>query len=459
MTIAGLVATGTAIPSQAAPADDIADRLRAIPGMKVLEEKPSGAEGYRFFLLSYRQPADHRRPGKGWFEQRLSLMHRDTGRPMVLHTSGYDLTTSPFRAEPTQLVEGNQISVEQRFFSPSRPSPADWSKLTIWQAATDHHRLVKALKRVYGRKWVSTGASKGGMTSVYHRRFYPSDVDATVAYVAPNDVDNAEDSAYDRFFATVGSDRACSDRLKGVQRTVLKRRAEFGKRYEAYAAKNGFTFRNLGGVDRALEATVLDVEWAFWQYSLESDCPKVPSPKASDDVLWNFVDSTASWSFYTDQGLEPYIPYYYQAGTQLGAPEPKFRYLRDVRRHPDVYRPRAFVTPELRRQMRFQPKAMADIDRWVRTEGRRLMFLYGGNDPWKAEPFRLGRGTRDSLWYEIAGLNHSGRLIQHLPAGKREQAVAALRRWLGVGTAGGAQVRKLGPVDSFDELQVRRPRL
>ncbi|SEG59005.1 PS-10 peptidase S37 [Thermomonospora echinospora] len=459
VTVAGMLGVGTAIPSHAAPAGDIVERLNAIPGMKVLWERPSGAADYRFFLLSYRQPADHRKPGTGTFEQRFTLLHKDTGRPMVLHTTGYNLRETASRSEPTQLLEGNQISVEQRFFTPSRPQPADWSDLTIWQAATDHHRLVKALKPVYSAKWVSTGASKGGMTSIYHRRFYPADVDATVSYVAPNDVVNSEDKAYDRFFEKVGSDPSCRNALKDVQHEVLERRAEFVPRYEAYAKENGFTFGNLGNADRALEATVLDVEWAFWQYSLEADCAQVPSANASTDTLWDFVDSVAGFSFYTDQGLAPYLPYYFQAGTQLGWPEPKFRYLKDVRNYPEIYRPRAFMPADLRAQMRFNPVVMADIDRWVRSHGNRLMFLYGGNDPWGAEPFRLGRGTRDSLWYEVPGLNHSAQLIRALPAGQREQAIAALRRWAGVGDTASVRLKGVSPLDGYDELQVRRPPL
>ena len=42
---------------------------------------------------------------------------------------------------------------------------------------------------------------------------------------------------------------------------------------------------------------------------------------------------------------------------------------------------------------RFKPLTMADIDLWVRHSGRQLLFVYGGNDPWGAEPFHLGRGT------------------------------------------------------------------
>ena len=111
--------------------------------------------------------------------------------------------------------------MEYRFFTPSRPKPADWSKLDIWQAASDQHRIFKALKKIYGKNWLATGGSKGGMTATYYRRFYPNDMDGTVAYVAPNDVRNDEDSAYDDFFEKVGTTE-CRDRLNAVAARDLR---------------------------------------------------------------------------------------------------------------------------------------------------------------------------------------------------------------------------------------------
>jgi hypothetical protein len=458
LLLMGLISSAaSAQASPSATEGDILARLKAIPGIKVLAERPTNP-GYRYFLLSYRQPVDHRHPERGSFDQRFTLLHKAVDRPMVLYTTGYNLNDLPtFRSEPAQLIDGNQISVEQRFFTPSRPEPADWSKLNIWQAATDHHRLVTALKKIYSEKWISTGASKGGMTSVYHSRFYPQDVDGVVAYVAPNDADNKEDSAYDRFFQTVGTDPQCRQRLKGLAAESLKRRPAMLAKYEAAAAEQGLTFGNLKTADRAFEASVLDLEWGFWQYSLQSACANVPDPKTvTTDKLYDFVDQISGFSFYSDQGLAPYIPYYYQAGTQLGWPYPKFENLRGLAKYPGLYQPRAFVPAEL--SMRFDPSVMRDVDHWVRDHGRHLMFLYGGNDPWGAEPFRLGRGSRDSHWYEVAGLNHNGRLIGFLPQTERAEATSALQRWAGV--SGQQQARTLNSTfDTYDELQANRPPL
>ncbi|MCO8276849.1 aminopeptidase [Actinoplanes sp. TRM 88003] len=408
-------------------ADDLLDRLKAIPGLTVVSE--SRPTGYRFFVLSYRQPADHRHPGQGTYEQRLTLLHRSADAPVVLATGGYGLAANPQpgRTEPTRLLDANQVSVEHRFFTPSRPSPADWSDLTIWQEASDEHRIVTALKSIYATKWIQTGASKGGMTSVYHRRFYPNDIDGVVAYVAPNDSLNDLDGAYDKFFRTVG-DAACRSALDNVQKEALKRRDRLVPRLTAEAAARGWTFnRTIGTADRSFEMTVLDTVWAFWQYSLAEDCADVPPATATDDELYNWINGVAGWSFYTDQGLEFYWPYYYQAATQLGWPSLRFDHLRNLRRYPGLYTANSSLPPELRRP--HNPLPMLDVDLWVRTLSQRMMFIYGENDPWGAERFTPSR--RDSALYVAPGANH-GANISRLTPSEAAAATATLRRWAGV---------------------------
>ncbi|MBO2445774.1 aminopeptidase [Actinomadura barringtoniae] len=449
-------AQGNARTTAASPAGDIAAQLKAIKGMTV-EEKPSTLPGYRWFWLKYRQPVDHRNPKGRWFEQRIMLEHKDAARPMVLYTSGYDTPETMFKSEPTSLVDGNQISVEYRFFTPSRPEPAVWKKDTIWQAATDEHRIVTALKKIYKAKWISTGASKGGMTATYHKRFYPKDVDGSIVYVAPNDVNNNDDHAYDNFFKTVGTDPQCRTHVKQLAREFLKRRPAMLKRFKAAAAANKQTFKILRTPDRAFENSVMDYEWGFWQYHLQADCKTLPAVNASDDDLFKSLDDISGVSFYTDQGLSPYIPYYYQAGTQLGWPTPQFKSLRPLLRYEKSYQPRTYVPRSI--PMRFDGgKAMRDVDSWVRGHGSRLMFLYGSNDPWGSERFRLGKGSRDSYVYTAPGMNHSGRLIAALPAAQRAKATADLLRWANV-TAPANALSVTGN-DSVDVLQLQgRPPL
>ncbi|MFE9843444.1 aminopeptidase [Streptomyces goshikiensis] len=428
MGAAGFTAqAATAAGPAAGP--DIKDQVLAVPGMSLVEEKPY--PGYRFFVLNYTQPVDHKNPWKGTFQQRLTLLHKDTSRPTVFFTSGYNVNTSPRRSEPTTIVDGNQVSLEYRFFTPSRPDPANWANLDIWQAASDQHRIFTALKKIYTKNWLATGASKGGMTATYYERFYPRDMDGVVAYVAPNDVVNNEDSAYDRFFTKVGT-KECRDKLNAVQREALVRRDALEVKYATTAAGNGWTFNTVGNLDKAYEAVVLDYVWAFWQYSLLSDCAGIPTAAtATDQEIWDSIDTISGFSAYTDQGLETYTPYYYQAGTQLGAPTIKLPHLGGLSRY-GYQGPRNFVPRDI--PMSFQPKAMTDVDNWVRENANQMLFVYGQNDPWGAEPFHLGYGVRDSYVMIAPGANH-GASVSKLLDGERTLATAKILQWAGVAPA------------------------
>ncbi|MHC3470413.1 S28 family serine protease [Streptomyces sp. 7R007] len=439
----------TAAEPEATGTTDIKQQLLSVPGMSLIEEKPY--PGYRFFVLNYTQPVDHRDPSKGTFQQRITVLHKGVDRPTVFYTGGYNVSTTPSRREPTQIVDGNQVSMEYRFFTPSRPDPADWSKLDIWQAAGDQHRIFKALKKIYPKNWISTGGSKGGMTATYYERFYPRDMDGVVAYVAPDDVVNDEDSAYDRFFATVGT-KECRDRLNAVQREALVRREPLEKKYAAYAADNGYTFTTIGSLDRAYEAVVLDYVWGFWQYSLLSDCDTVPADakNATDQEIWDSVDTISGFSFYTDQGLEPYTPYYYQAGTQLGAPTIHFPYIEKKYVRYGYQPPRNFVPRSI--PMRFQPWAMRDVDTWVRHHAHHMLFVYGQNDPWGAERFGLGKGAEDSYVLTAPGLNHGANVAGLVP-GQKALATARILDWAGVSPAAVTAAKPLARYDA--KLDVR----
>ncbi|MGW2920074.1 S28 family serine protease [Streptomyces angustmyceticus] len=451
----GTAGAGTAPAGAATAAEpktgDIKDRILSIRGMSLVEEKP--VDGYRFFVLNYTQPIDHRHPSKGTFQQRLTLLHKSVDRPTVFFTSGYNVNTTPSRSEPTKIIDGNQVSLEYRYFTPSRPSPTDWKKLDIRQAADDQHRLFTALHRIYDKNWIDTGGSKGGMTATYYRRFHPHDMNGTVAYVAPNDVRNDEDSAYDRFFQTVGTARCRAD-LAAIEREALVRRKEMVARFQEWADKEKQTFKTVGSADRAYEVMVTDLVFGFWQYQpADTACAEVPKPGVSTDDLWKWMDKVGGFDSYTDQGMEPYTPYYYQAGTQLGEPGYRYPQLAGLLKYPGINNSRSFVPKDI--PMRFDKRAMPDIDHWVRHHANRMMFVNGQWDPWSSEHFEVGRGARDSYVFTVPGGNH-GSNIAKLPEADRTKATAELLDWAGVQAPGGGAT-SLAPYDKqLDKQEVRR---
>jgi hypothetical protein len=447
-------ASGWTDPARS-PTPSLLERLSSIEGMTV-ERELSAPAGHRFFSLRYVQPVHHWDATQGTFEQRLTLLHRAEDAPVVLASTGYSIGLRVSRAEPTRLLEANQVTVEHRFFAPSRPGAASWKRLNVQQAAADHHRVVRALQPVYGAPWVSTGASKGGMTSIYHRRFYPGDVVATVAYVAPHHVEREEgpSGAHATFLATVGEDPSCNAALARVQRDVLLRRAELVPLLERYARDRGLDF--VGGAARSLEVMAVDAPFIFWQYGGAAGCRSIPAADATASALFRFLDATVGIASYSHQDADRYIPYYYQAGTQLGYPQTDVLHLADLLTFADVQEPRFYVPAEI--PVEYRPIAMRDIDDWVKQRGERLMLIYGEHDPWSAEPFEFGPGTRDSHRYTVPRGNH-GATIGQLPAGLRDEAIARLRGWVGRSLTPEPRAIAENELDAVYDLMVVRPRL
>ena len=400
---------------------NIEDQLAAIPGMSV-EERESSLEGYRFFVLQYEQPADHSNPGAGTFLQFLTLYHRDTEAPMVFGPLGYTNSVNIFNSELTEMLDANQLFVEHRFFGNSRPAPTDWSLLTIEQAAADHHRIVEAFKPIYGSTWISTGFSKGGMTAVYHRRFYPDDVYATVPFVAPI-LFGAPDGRFLEVVANLGEPE-CRDALITTQREALIRRQEMA---DLIQQEYGFLSYDRLGLDGAMDVTVLETPFVFWMVLGEDFCSSIPTADASDREIFDFIDSTGWWASYSDPMVEAYEPYVYQAYSQTGYAAIAEENLEDLLlTGPD--REDASLPPG--EDPVFDPEVMPEIAQWVATEGTRLLFLYGENDPWTGGAFELGQ-AEDSYQFFDPGGTH-GTFIATLEPDDQEAVMEILQRWTGI---------------------------
>jgi hypothetical protein len=424
--VAASVCASTWLDPIVAAADDLVGRLLSVPGLTIVSEDAT-QPGFRVFVLSFEQRVNHSVASKGTFPQRLLLRHRSLSAPMVVTTEGYSLADMAPRSEPAQMTDGNELRIEHRFFLPSRPDPADWRDLTIEQAAADHHRIIVALKQVYRGRWLTTGRSKGGQAAIYHRRFYPDDVDGTIAYVAPNDVIDHRDE-YIAFLEQVGT-AECRQKVSAFQREALVRRAEIVPMMQALADANGHTYVILGSAERALDLHVVDWSIGFWMHGGQEFCALIPPPSAPTEFIFAGLDAVLGFAFYTDQGIAPLVPAAYQAGTQIGYPTLPEDHLADLLLFPGEDVPRSFLPADIQ-MPRLDRAAMRDIDVFVRTFGSELMFIYGENDPATAEPFRRGPSTDDSFWYVVPGGNHMAR-IAGLPAARREEAMHTIRRWAG----------------------------
>src|SRR5690606_1604189 len=157
------------------------------------------------------------------------------------------------------------------------------------------------------------------------RRFYPDDVDGTVPYVAPISF-GAPDPRYVPFLDTLGP-ADCRNKVRAAATEMLaNRRDDFLQRAEAQATEYNFAYTRVL-LGPAVESSIFNLEWSFWQYFGVTACPSVPEATASDDALWKFLDDVSPVSDNADARIEQFEAYYYQAYHQLGYPDGGAAYL------------------------------------------------------------------------------------------------------------------------------------
>jgi len=406
---------------------DIVAQLQALPNVVSVTEQTSRYTSHRLFIIEFDQPVDYCAPKERRFTQTATLLFNgDHAAPMVFRTAGYGISRNPYVTEPVALLpSANQLTLEHRFFGPSTPNPVDWKALTVEQAAGDHHRVIQSLKRIFPGKWITTGASKDGMTAVFHRYFYPDDVDGTVAYVAPLMFSRA-DERFPPFVDSLG-DPSCRDALKTYQRTLLQRRSEIEPEFASYAAAN-FTSLDIFGVSKTLDYSTLESRFGFWMFGSASMCASIPPPAAPPADLFQFLVDIGAAQSMTDANLTSDQAYYYQSATQLGSTLDSQDHLLDLTGGVpiddliELYPPYGVAKD-------YDPSLMEKVDAWMKDSASRVLLVYGSADPWSAAAMTVS-ATNESYRFFVQGGNHYSR-IQPLDPASRQAAYDAMAKWAG----------------------------
>src|SRR5262245_44315270 len=90
------------------PPPDILTALQALANVADATEMPTQTAGYHYIVVHFVQPVDHADPASATFLQEVSLLHKDTARPLIVHTSGYSDYYKDRLVELTNLLGGNQ---------------------------------------------------------------------------------------------------------------------------------------------------------------------------------------------------------------------------------------------------------------------------------------------------------------------------------------------------------------
>lgn len=379
----------------------------------------------KVYELRIKQPIDHSHPEKGYFYQRAFLSHKNTNSPMLMYISGY-YQDRAHKNELSKLLNANQLSIEHRYFGPSSPDSLDYRYLNLEQATADLHHINELFHQIYKGKWISTGISKGGATTIFYKYFYPSDVDVAIPYVAPINREYEDKRIY-AFLDTIGSQQ-CRKKITAFQKRLLKNRAQVLPLIDMYSRGAGLKFTYLT-MEQAFEYSVLEYPFAFWQYGAPEK--EIPSDKCPLTDAVSYLMKVSDIKSFSDAEVDHYLSHYYQSATEMGyygyRTEP---FKNDLKALPLQPHPYAAIVPK-NIPATFDGSLLKKVNEWVTTHGNRMIYIYGGIDTWTSTGVPPSDKV-DARWFILKGKDHATARFANMTDEEKKAFIDTLEKWLSI---------------------------
>ena len=399
-------------------------KINAISAIKEIRPLET-SEFSEKYVTYFTQPLDHRHPEKGSFRQRVIVSHIGFVRPTVIVTEGYGAAyalRSQYREELSKLLNANMIFVEYRYFLESTPEPKDWQYLTAENSADDLHAITTAFKNIYPGKWIATGISKGGQTTLLYRTFYPDDVDISVPYVAPLCY-GVEDGRHEPFLHKVSTPENRKI-IEDFQLEALKRKATLLPRFEKYCTEKNYSFR--APIEEIYDYSVLEYSFALWQWG--TPISSIPATTASDDEIFSHLLAISEPGYFTADS--PNASFFVQAARELGYYgydiQPFKQYLSIQSSEGYLHR---LMLPEELKDMPFDKALSKKITKFLKKQDPKMIFIYGQNDPWTAAGVTWLKNKKNIHVFIQPNGSHLAR-INTLPEKEKKEVMELIKQWL-----------------------------
>lgn len=408
--------------------NDVEKMLKGIEYVKSFEKLEKADTTRQYYLMKFTQLLDTDNPEAGSFEQRVMLGHRGYDRPVVIVTEGYGADyafSSPrYMEELTKIMDANIIFVEHRYFLESTPDPCNWDYLTIENSMEDYHRIITSFKPFYGKKWASTGISKGGSTSIFLRAYYPEDLDVSVPYVGPLSC-AVEDGRHESFLEQV-STKANRDAIRNFQKELFERKERLLPLFDDYCNSKGIVFRVPSST--IYDLLVLEYQFSMWQWGTPTNT--IPALDSDDKTIVNyFIKMCGPDYFAAENSIESF---FVQAVKDFGYYgyniEPFRKYVDEE--EIEGYLKRVLL-PEEFADVEFDDSNYRFVTDYYTENDPKMILIYGEVDPWTASgiTWLRDRNKENIKVYIQPGGSHTARIL-NMPENMRNEILEQLNEWM-----------------------------
>ena len=408
---------------------EFAEKLKALPGISEVKQLNAGRFQEKY-VMKIQQFVDGDNADKGVFGERIIVGFRGYDRPTVIVTEGYEAgyaLSNRYETELSRMYDANIVVCEYRYFAESVPEPCNWDYLTVENSLRDLHNVRTTIGKLFTGKWIATGASKGGQTTMFYRVYYPDDVDVSVSYVAP--LNRAvEDGRHEIFLTKKVGTKAARKKVLKTQQEFLKRKATLLPMFEKYS--NDHNLKYYLPIDEIYDYVVLEYSFALWQYGTDVE-DKLPKEGCSDKELFDNMIGVNDPDYFAYPSK--YLPFDVQAARELGYYGYSTKHLKKYMTVKDThgYLNKIMLPPSLR-NIQFDSTLYDTTVKYLKQEDPTLIFIYGSDDPWSASGVAdwLDCSKKENMGvYVQPGGNH-GSGIMSMPEPEQTEIMNKLNKWL-----------------------------
>ncbi|TXG36663.1 S28 family serine protease [Seonamhaeicola maritimus] len=369
------------------------EKLASIKNVVKIEKRDLISHFDENYEIWFKQPIDHNDLSKGTFNQRVFLGFENASKPVIVELRGYGIGSDK-AGELASHYEANQLAIEHRYFNNSRPAEIDWNTLTIENSAKDQSIIINAIRHVFPKsKFISTGISKGCQTTMAHRRFFPKNVDASVCYVGPLNFKREDPRIYS-FLENVGTKEE-RNKVKAFQNLCFENRSALLEQMKNAANKGQLSWEF--GVENALDYTILEYSFAYWQWG--TDVNSIPPNNASPDKIYKHLIDVVGYSFFEAASVENLQPYFWAALTEQGIygyetkPFKKYFGSNEVKKFDWAFPEGISKT--------YDTQPMQEIKSYLDKSAEKILFIYGQYDTWSATAVELQKDASKRQLYKF----------------------------------------------------------
>ena len=381
------------------------------------------------YVMKLEQQVDWKTCSKGTFGERIIVGLKGLDKPTVIVTEGYFAyygMRPDYEEELSQLFDANVILCEYRYFAESVPQPTNWDYMTVDNSLGDYHHVRELFGQLFTGKWISTGISKGGQTTMFYRATYPDDVDVSVSYVAPLNK-SVEDGRHEPFLAKKVGTKDERNEVFDAQEELMERKTRLLPRFEQYVKDKNYHF-SVSAAD-VYDFCVMEYPFALWQWG--TPVSSIPEDDASDEVWFkNFMDVSSPDYFSCPSD---FTPFFVQAARELGY----YGYSRKgLKKWQSVkstkgYLYRIMLPAELR-EIKFDKTLYKRTVKYLKKNDPKHIFIYGEIDPWSASGVAgwLDCSKKQNMRVYVQPRGSHRARIGNMPEGMKAEIMSRLTEWL-----------------------------